>query len=190
MNYVITEAPKAEPISLEEAKAHLRVDGEDEDALISGLIKAARNYAENYTNRAFVTQTITAYLDFFPARYCIELPKPNLQNVVHIKYYDSDNAEHTFSSDNYFVDDISFVGRVALNYGKSWPSFTPRRVNAVEIEYVAGYGDAVKVPESIKQAMLLLVGHWYHNREAEGQVGKELEFSVKALLNLERVINV
>lgn len=156
-----------------------------EDSLILALIAAAREYCENYTGRALATQTIEAYLDDFPCRSEIELPMPPLQSVTSVKYKDSAGTETTMTAITaYIIDTDSDVGRIVLPYGLTWPSFTPYTVNPIKIRYVTGYTD---VPKSIKQAMLLLIGHWYANREAVGDVGGQIEFAVKALLSQWRV---
>lgn len=185
-------APAVEPVTLTEAKAHLRVDGTDEDTFITSLIVAAREYCEKYSNRACITQTWYLWLDSFPCSDSISLPLPPLQSVASIKYYDTDNAESTISNGDYFVDPVSEPGRISLAYGKRWPGIVLRPVNGVCIEFVCGYGLAVAVPQGIKQAILLLVGHWYGNREAAGagSVSKEIEFAVSSLLGVDRVVPV
>jgi uncharacterized phiE125 gp8 family phage protein len=91
---------------------------------------------------------------------------------------------------DYFVDDKSEPGRVALAYNKSWPTLSLRPTNAVVVQFTAGYGDAADdVPQRVKQAMLLLIGHWYEHREAvlTGSISKEIEFT-NSLLWLDRVV--
>jgi uncharacterized phiE125 gp8 family phage protein len=159
-----------------------------EDTLLSALITAAREYCENFTGRALATQTIEAYLDDFPCEDYIEIPKPPLQSVTSVKYKDSAGTETTMTvTTQYIVDTDSDVGRIFLPYAVSWPSFTPYPKNAVIIRTVVGYYASNLIPASIKQAMLLLIGHWYANREAVGQVSGPMEFSVKALLSQYRV---
>jgi len=159
-----------------------------EDSLLSMLITVAREYCEGFTGLALATQTLEAMLDDFPAHNYIKLPKSPIQSVTSIKYKDSEGTETTMTATtDYLVDTDSIVGRVILPYGKLWPSFTPYPDNAVRIRYIAGYYASNLIPTSIKQAMLLLVGHWYVNREAVGQVGGQIEFAVKALLSMYRV---
>lgn len=183
--------PASEPVSVSEAKLHLRVDGADEDTLISGLITAARQYVEDYTQRALITQTWRLLLDEFPNGDTIHVPLPPLQSVNSVTYYDEDGALQTLPTTDYHVDPESAQGRVVLTDGKCWPT-TQTRPNAVTIEFVAGYGDAASVPQAIKQAILLLVAHWYEHREAvvigtSGNVAKEAAFAVDALLTPYRV---
>ena len=158
--------------------------------LIIGLIKAAREWCEGYQNRAYITQTWHLYLDQWPEEY-IRVPLPPLQSVpaAGIKYTDSAGAINTWLAANYLVDVYSEPGRIVLAYGKSWPSVMLQPAYGIEVEFIAGYGVAAAVPERVKQAMKLLVGHWYENREAVliGTISKEIEFAVKALLSLERI---
>jgi len=185
--------PASEPITLAEAKPHLRVDITDDDTLITNLIIAARQYCEKFQNRAYITQTWELWLDVWPEKDYITIPLPPLQSVVHVKYYGTDDTEYTMDTADYFVDTKSEPGRVALAYGKSWPTTTLRPANGVAVQFTAGYGDAASaVPETVKQAMYLLIGHWYENREATlaGTVSREVEFAVHSLLWQERIVPV
>lgn len=187
MRYKTVTPVAAEPVTLELTKLHLRVDSDDEDDLILSLIQSARTYCENYTGRALATQTIEAYLDEFPVADEIELPRPPLQSVTSVIYKNSDSVSTTMTvTTEYIVDADSDVGRVVLPYGKSWPSFTAYTVNPIKIKYVAGY---TETPEPLKQAMLLIIGHWYANREdvVTGTVSKSIELASRALMNQYRV---
>jgi uncharacterized phiE125 gp8 family phage protein len=192
-----------EPLTLDEVKAHLRLDVCEpteapeeptegtteetteeptaEEVYLSALITAAREYCENVTGRALATQTIEGYLDRYPAK--IELPRPPLQSVTSVKHTDSAGAEVVLVENvDYLVDTDRPIGRLMPPYGKGWPQFTPSPMNPVKIKYVAGYETA---PASIKHAMLLLVGHWYENREAVMETQRvmgPIAFAVNALL--------
>jgi len=183
-----TGAPAVEPISLAEGKLHLRIDTTAEDVLISSLIKAARQYCEGYQRRAYITQTWELWLDRFPDIDIIDVPLPPLQSVSSIKYYDTANGVHTFFDSEYFVDCKSQPGRVSLSYGKCWPTDTLRPANGVCITFVAGYGAAAAaVPVTATYAILLLVAHYYENREAAGSSQiYPAPLSVDALLWQER----
>ncbi|MGD9644058.1 MAG: head-tail connector protein [Elusimicrobiales bacterium] len=184
--------PTEEPVSLAEAKNHLRVDVADDDGLISALIAAAREYCEAFQNRAYVTQTWQLWLDAWPEGNEIRIPRPPLQAVNAIKYYGADGAEYTLAPADYLVDTQSEPGRLVLAPGRGWPSVTLRPASAVCVEFVAGYGAPNKVPQRVKQAILLLVGHWYDTREiaAVGRLVNEVPFTVNALLWQERVVPV
>jgi uncharacterized phiE125 gp8 family phage protein len=159
----------------------------DEDTFLSALITTAREYCENRISRALATQTIDAYLDKFPCRDYIELPRPPLQGVTSVKYIDSDGDETTLTENtDYIVDDLSNVGRIVLPYSGIWPTATLYPVNPIRIRFITGYYSSDPIPKSIKQAMLLLIGHWHENREAvmTGAINmtKVIEFAVDALL--------
>lgn len=172
----LVTGPAEEPISLAEAKSHLRVSFADDDPLIQNLIYTAREEAEARTERALCTQTWKLVADSWPALPAFslswqgafdqfQLPLPPLQSVTSIVYKDTAGVPTTLGSSNYIVDTASEPGRVALAYSQAWPGSALQPISGVTVTFVAGYGTAFVVPQSIKQAMLLLIGHWYENRE-------------------------
>lgn len=181
--------PPAAPIlSVAEAKTHLRVTSSDDDSYIEALVDAARAHVEGktgITGRALVTQTWDLFLDDFPVNCdsVIEFPLSPLASVTHIKYYDENNDLQTIAPENYVVDTYSMRGRIQPAYGTNWPSVYPK-MNAVVVRAVLGYGDAAAdVPAPIRQAIKLLVGHLYENREAQLENAlSEMPMGVRALL--------
>jgi len=179
--------PAVEPVSLLEAKAHLRVDSYDDDALISGLIIAARQEAEKITRRALITQTWELVLDCFLPEIC--LPLPSLQSVTTIKYIDTNGTEQTLSNTVYQIDSDSQPARITTAYGQVWPAVRTQ-MNTVRIRYVAGFGLAVDVPQVIKQWILIRVATLYEQREAVnvGNIVNTIPF-VDGLLDEYRVVS-
>lgn len=180
----LVTAPASEPVTDAEAKLHVRQDGSADDALITTLVKAARETCENMTGRSFITTTWRLTLDAFPANGIIWLPRPNLIAVSSITYIDPNGDSQTWSSSNYSVDATSLPGNVQRKVGVTLP-LTRVVPNAVTVNYTAGYGaSASYVPDSIKAAMKLLIGHWYNNRESVtvGQLAGEIPMGVHALL--------
>lgn len=162
-------APADEPVSLTEAKAHLRVDVSDDDALITSLIAAAREEVESRAGRSLRTQTWDLKIDQFPsANQPIVLPLPPLQSVTSVTYVDADGATQTWDAGNYSVDapggPRATRGMVIPGYGISYPT-TRSQLNAVTVRFVAGYADD-EAPEPLRNAMLLIVGNRYENRES------------------------
>lgn len=186
-------APEEEPVSLAEAKAHLRLEHEDEDSVINLLIRASRRRAEEFLGRALVEQTWELVLDAFPDAE-IKLPRPPLLEVVSIKYDDEDGDEQTLPTEDYAIDTVSKPGWVVP--ADTWPT-TLDAINAVRIRYTAGYGPtadspvelASGVPEDIKAGILLFLAHLYANREAVvvGQAAVALPMGVEALWQPYRV---
>lgn len=155
-----TSAPASPIVTLDEAKTHLRVDHTDDDTYITALVDAAISVAENYTERSFFTQTWTLKLDDFPTDY-IELIRGPIASVTSVKYYNSDNTLTTIDSADYRVDTYSTVARI--EHTDTWPT-TYDRIDAVEVVFVAGQLVA-DVPDDIKTAVKLIVGHLYQNRQ-------------------------
>lgn len=163
MNVSIVTAATGYPISEEEVRDHLRLDDDRDEAYIKGLIAVVTNFTEKITRRALLTQTWKVFFDCFP-EYEFELPFAPLQSVTHVKYYDANDVLQTISTAEYIVDIVREPGRITtIPYGQ-WP-IANYRPNAVEIQFVCGYGKADAVPQAIKQAMLILLSHMYENRE-------------------------
>ncbi len=204
--------PIVEPITTTQAKNFLRVDFDDDDALISGLITAARQYAEHYTHRAFFNQTWIRTLDNFPLwwdslstmgasrrqewpywssvweKLRIDLPKAKTVAVNSITYYSPSAGETITLSPTEYVADLSRMPAcIVPAYGTFWPTEVLYQPGSVAVEFEAGsYGDGETVnncPQTICTAILMLVNHLYNNREAVGPSMSELPFGVKALLN-------
>ncbi len=165
-------APAIEPVSLSEAKLQVRVDIADDDSLIMSQLKAASKMVEQLSLHAMITQTWDYFLDGFPGGYEIRLPHPPLQSVTGVYYTPDGGTEQTFAVANYIVDANSKPGRVYLKTTTgggtgSWPSDILIPINGVRIRFVCGFGDnADDVDERLVQAVKLLVGHYYENREA------------------------
>jgi uncharacterized phiE125 gp8 family phage protein len=163
MPLILTSGPAAEPVSLAEAKAHLRVDGADEDALIGSLIVAARMHIEHALDLALITQGWSLYLDGWPDGP-VELPLGPVQAVNEVRLYAANAAVTELPPDSYQLDNASRPARLAPI--GVWPP-PGRAVNGVEIAFTAGYGAAgAAVPQPLRQAILMLVAHWHEAREA------------------------
>jgi uncharacterized phiE125 gp8 family phage protein len=188
-NYIITK-PSIEPITLAQAKAHLNIDSDftDDDAIIDLVIQTAREAVENKTGRKLITTTMGHQRDCFSA--VMGLPH-TVQSVTEITYVDTDGATQTLANTEYELDVNRAPGRVMLAYGKTYPS-TRNKVNAVTIKYVTGFGDnAQDVPSALQHAMLLLIGHYYENREATAPINiNTIPMSVEFLLNPYRIYNL
>lgn len=182
---VQTQAPASEPISLAEAKLHCRVDADvvDEDGLIADLVKAAREYCETTVFQAFALSSWRLSMDVFPP-WELEVPLSPLVAVQSIQYRASeDGLLRTMDPTLYVVDTDARPGRLTPIWAGYWPTLRVQ-TNAVQISFTAGVSPS-DVPARVRQAIRLLVGHWYENREAvsSGSVGAEVKLAVDALLN-------
>ncbi len=160
-------APAAEPITLSEAKSHLRVDTGFDDALITGFIKTAREWCEDYIDRAFVAQQLLMRLDGFPDE--IELPRPPMvvsgtATAVSVTYTTGDSlATATLSTASYRVDRDATPGVIRNIYNGSWPSHLLDQ-NSVAVTWWAGYVSVAEVPQRAKTAMLMCIHELYEKR--------------------------
>lgn len=163
----VVTAPTEEPLTLAEVKSHLRVDFTDEDTLISGYITAARETVEEECSRALVTQTLELGLDDFPiCEDRIRIPRGQLQSIDSFTYVDVDAQTHTMvSGTDYKLNQYAEPAELVLPWNQIWPAVILDTAAPVKIQFTCGYGDASTVPTKAKQAMLMLIGDWYTNRE-------------------------
>jgi len=161
--------PAIEPVTLQEAKDHLRITTSDNDAKITMAIKQARQYVEKFLSRALIDQTWDYYLDAFPTDGDIKMPMPPLISVESVQYYDTQGNIHAIDPDSYYVDNASDPGWIVAQGGFIWPS-SLNAVNSVVVRFHAGYvtadsPPAPAVPTEINQAILLTLGMFYEYRE-------------------------
>lgn len=183
--YQIITPPAAEPLLLADAKAHLRVDTTADDTLITELIKASRFHLERQYDIALITQTLQLNLDFFPywwifrgsssnyyawwldqAYYTQILLRSPVQSISSVKYLDTTGSLQTLNPATYTLDPYSRPSRLCPAANQMWPATQQGVINAVQVQFVTGYGAAdINVPSDIKAAVKLLLGHFYENRE-------------------------
>ncbi|MGB8817628.1 MAG: head-tail connector protein [Rhizobiaceae bacterium] len=162
-------APAAEPVTLSEAKAHLRVSDTGEDTLISGLLKAAREEVEQATGLALIGQDWRLYLDCWPPSGVVRLRRHPVQSVIQVTVYDGGGNPQTSVPPSANLDKASRPARFLMPDSAKAPG---RALNGVEIDFRAGFGNTgVEVPDGLKRAILLLTAYWYEHRGAQGGTG-------------------
>jgi uncharacterized phiE125 gp8 family phage protein len=184
----LVSGPAVSPVSLSEAKAHLRVDSNDEDAFISALIEAAVSHVDGQgqLGRAMITQDWAQYENQSPG--WVRLTMGPFQSLVSVEYYDADGVlqSATLSDFETRLDRDFVICKPKEN--KTWPNADTRQ-DAIKITYRAGFGSSASdVPAGIKHALLLLIGHWYENRMAVSDLKyQEVPVAVESLINNQRV---
>ena len=189
MSSILLSGPAVEPLSLDDAKAFLKVETSDDDDVIAALIAGARIHVEAQTRRALVTQSWRLIRDAWPADGVPILPAP-LRSVSAVRVYRFDGSTQTIDSGSY---DSDLSAAPAVLWFKTPPPAPGRVVAGIEIDIIAGYGDtAADVPADLRQAIRLLVAHWYENRGmiAAGQTVGLLPASVNATLAPYRVLSL
>ena len=183
--YQVVTPPGVEPLLLADAKQHLRVDTTADDTFILSLIRACRFHLERQYEVSLISQTLSLSLDNFPWWWMfrgspnsaawwyydsmyyaqIELRGP-VQSITSVDYLDASNAPQTLSSSKYTLDDTMLPARLVPTYNTIWPVTALGVVNAVTVTFVTGFGAAdTNVPDDIKAALKLLLGHLYENRD-------------------------
>lgn len=198
MNLKVLAQPAVEPVTLADMKEFLRVDATTEDAMISALISAAREHVERFTRRTLIYTGYRLTLDTFPGWEDIELPRSAAISAAantlagidyetpRIRYWNADGDQITMvENDTYelLLDDNP--PRIVTPALMIWPITYAGQRGAVEVDFVAGYGAAGNtVPPMLKQAVRMMVAHWYEHREAVGTVGQEVPLAVDSILRL------
>lgn len=181
LSFVRTVAPTDTPIDVALLKEHLRISSSDQANVLPIYLDAAVAWVETYTGRPLMRATWRATGPGFYARLWLPYAAP-LGAVTGVTYYDTANAQQTLASSVYTVPADEEPASLLLASGQSWPSVYDRE-DAVSVTYTVGVTDAATVPAALRQAVLLLAGHFYENREAVlvSAISKEMEFAVTAL---------
>ena len=173
-------------ITVAQAKEHLRITHSDDDTYIEAINLAASEWCEEFQNRVYVQREVIDYLDKFPTE--IRPRKSPLISVDSITYYDDNGTLQTLANTVYDVGIYKEPGRIALAYNQEWPS-TRAMINAVIVTYQAGWAARANIPEEIKHAVKLMVGHLYENRETVSHVNmSSIPLGVKSLLSMKRTM--
>lgn len=150
-------------VSLADLKLHLRVENSTEDGLIQTYAEIAQEALEIDLGRSLLPQAWKLYFDCFPEK--IYLRRPPVTSLTEIKYYDTDGVLTVLTSDEYQFSQIDRRPFIVPAIDTTFPETQDGKINAVYVQYAAGYADAASVPKGIKQALRLIVGSWYENRE-------------------------
>jgi len=184
---VRVSAPATAPISLAEAKTQMRVESSDDDSIIQRLIDAAVAFVDvqGALGKAMITQTWGQWLSPNPSTVYLSLGP--VQSVSAIKYYDVDGALQTATLADFNVFGTPNRISVSPKSGKAWP-VTQTRDDAIKIEYVIGYGStSASVPETVRHALMMLVAHWYDNRETSTEKQMyDLPYGFTDMIGIER----
>ena len=164
MALTLTSGPAEEPVTVAEAKAHLRIDGSAEDILIASLIVTSRLHVEAALGLALITQSWRLSLDAWPEDGVVRFQLRPIRSIASVTVKDVTGTPATVAAEDYLLDGLAVRPRLIARDGK-WPA-PGLRANGIDIEFTAGIGDeAGDVPQQIRHAILLLVAHWYEHRD-------------------------
>ena len=197
-SFEITTAPSSMPVGSADMKSHLRIAHTDEDTLLATLQMATQELLGRITRRSLMVQTITLKLDDFPSgTNAIELPRPPTISVTSIQYVDVDGATQTWASANYDVDTSSSPAMITPAYNggtlQEYPDVRTDTPNSVTVVYQAGHTTLDDIPESMRLAHMMLVAHFYENREVSSSMVMavtELPFGLQMLVGANQMSEV
>ena len=179
----VVTGPSQEPITITDIKEHLRLDEDVDDLQVNAYVIAAREWAENYTNRFFIQRTmrqwydskprdisygyegfVTGHQNYFTSHQALEVAATPVISVDSIKYYNDAGTEFTWDASNYFADTVSEVPKITLKDGGSFPTDL-RSQNGLAVNFTTGYGaTASSVPQAIRVAIMQYVTFLYEHR--------------------------
>lgn len=179
-NLLVQSGPAVEPVTLAEMKAHLRLDGAEEDAVVSACIVAARQACESYTGRSLISQTWQLYLDRWP-KGAMRLPRGPVQELLSVAVIGDDGDATLLDGDGFHLDASADPPRLLRKRGAFWTT-TARSLAGIEITYKAGYGDSWNdVPQALRQGLMMAAAQFYEHREGGGDA--HLPPAIAALWN-------
>lgn len=165
MTLLRTVEPAVEPVTLVEVKTHLRLAHDSEDELLASLVRAARDDVERATGIAMIEQRWRLVRDGWPCDGRVPLMRHPVREILSVTLFGSEGEASVMDPSDYLLDNISRPAR--LRFERRPEPF--RAMNGMEIDFVAGFGEAgTDVPDLLKRAMLMLVGHWHEFRAAFG----------------------
>lgn len=168
MSLTLMSGPAEEPVTVSEAKAHLRLDGSAEDILIASLIVTSRLHVEAALSLALITQGWRLTLDRWPEGGTVRFPLRPIQSITSVTVRDADGTPTTVSAEDHLLDGQALSPRLIprlIPRGGKWPA-PSQPANGIEIAFSAGIGDdPEEIPQPIRHAILLLVAHWYEHRD-------------------------
>lgn len=188
MGSILLTGPTAEPIALGEAKQFIRVEHDDDDDVIAALIAGSRVHIEAQTRRALMTQSWRLTRDCWPQCGRLALLPVPLVTLDAVRVYKADGSTQSVDLAGFALDKAAAPAMLAFTRG-ALPA-PQRPVGGIEIDITCGYGAAADVPEPLRQAIRLLVAHWYENRAmvAIGQEIAVLPATASALIAPYRVL--
>lgn len=190
MSYNTTITSSIEVLNLTTVKNHLRVEHSDDDTLISGYTESVIDYLESITGRVIGQKVVTQYLNDFPLSDNPIILETNYLSGLTIQYYtDVTSSASTFSSNDYRIITLGSYTQVQPN--NNWVT-TDDKEGSVVLTYTAGYYTTNDIPKAIKQAALLLIGHYYEHRENViiGSITSTLDFTIDALITPHKYFSV
>ncbi len=191
MSAILLTPPALEPVSLADLKLFLRVEHDDDDDVIAALIAAARVHVEAQTRRALIAQTWRLVRDVWPASGRLPVLPAPLIEITAIRVFGADGPPQLVDLEGVAIDTVS--APAVLTFERSALPAPGRLAAGIEIDLAAGYGETPDdVPAPLRQAIQMLVAHWYENRgviAASGEVAS-MPVSVSSLIAPFRVLSL
>ena len=181
MPLAVITPPEVKPVTLTKIKQHLRLDHNEDDEYLLGLLDAATLHVEAVTGQFLISRTVRQYVEMIPASRSICLEAWPVMSVEEVRGFDFDGNPNVFFAGNYRLDIRIDPPALILNANINYQAFS----NGIEIDIIVGYGEiGIDVPSNIIRAILVLIAHWYEFRGAlpEGDETGLIPEGINALL--------
>ena len=191
MASVLTLPPAVLPVALADMKLYLRVDHEQEDALITALMRAATAAVEAMAGVRLMTQGWSVFADDWPGRSTLCLPLAPVISIGEVRVHADGDTHALIDPAHYYLDAASRPARLVLRPDRIWPR-PGRLANGIEVQLLAGFGATPEeVPGELVQAVRSLTAHWYEHREAaSGPAMAAIPMGVSALVSTHREVRL
>lgn len=181
--FKVKTQPTQEPIQPSDLLSQFNADVIDDGGKFTRVATAARELFEGHSGVSLMPTVWQCFLDRFPDCGEIKLKRGPATAIASVIYDNVDGDSTTLSTGLYQTDVKRTPARIRPVSGQAWPVVEFNKMNAVTIEFTAGFASIDLVPKKAIQAILMLAGYWLENPTMMGQVGADMSLAYWSLVD-------